>query len=163
MRGVIDSEKIPAGMVYQYCTHSLLGDESFSEIAKRETAGWRKVPRSRHPELKSQHPVFILDGGQFLMERPKYINEREAEYQHMRADAAVVSAAAGLTNAVRRSSHVFGDGPDEAFVARVNNRDVNLMAPAIIARGRRKNVKEFVILNGWRGYSWIRDKVMGRR
>ncbi len=36
-------------------------------------------------------------------------------------------------------------------------------APAIVAKGKRKNIREFATLHTWRFKNWIGNKIAGRK
>lgn len=169
----IDPSDVPSGMDYCLATWSLLGDRACSNVEVMENGGWRKVPRSRHPNLKSEHDVWIIYGGQILLERPKYLTERTRQFEQAKADAQLIAAVGGLRDAAAHAGAVFGERRTEArihdpdngssvFVSRTNARPLNPDAPAIVARGRRRNLREIAILNGWRFWCWLRDGLAGR-
>lgn len=168
----LDVTKQPYGMDYQLCTYSVLGDRSCSNVEVMEAGGWRKVPASRHPEIRSDDDIWLIFGGQILMERPQYLTQRSREFEQARADAALINAIGSFIDAGDRLT-VKGGGkeakPEPGFVNSVHHvrerstqRIPNPNAPAIVARGRRKNALEFAIYHGWRGYVWLREKIMGR-
>lgn len=83
----VDSAVIPAGWHYEWKRDTVLNQRDPSYAVTLAKAGWRAVPRSRHPEMMpSDWPGdTIMRGGQLLCEIPKTTAEkRQAE---MLADA----------------------------------------------------------------------------
>lgn len=144
----INPSEIPDGIDYQLVTTAIAGDTRFSELDKFEKTGWRRVPVSRHPKIRSSDPKWLEQGGLALVERPKYLTQRAQEFERAKADAQVIAALGGIAKAM---------GDDGEMVAiRVNGRPLNPDAPKIAAK-RRKNVKEFFVFHAWRLRVWLRN------
>lgn len=131
----IAPQEIPAGIDYQLVAVSVAGDTSFSQIAKFEENGWRRVPIARHPKIRSANPEWIEQGGLALVERPKYLTDRAKVFEQDKADAQILAAAPAAISA--------------------NGRPLNTKATV----KRRKTVKEFFVLHFWRLRVWTRGKI----
>jgi len=84
----IDPASIPEGWCYQWCTHTIYGQENPTYQVQLAREGWEPVPASRHPEmmpLGSTSQTIIRDG-MMLMQIPKEIvdERRMAEYRKAR-------------------------------------------------------------------------------
>lgn len=66
---LVDSGVIPPAQSYEWKRYSLLGQSEAEYLKEREAMGWKPVPRSRHPNMGSDDPVFIARGGMILMWR----------------------------------------------------------------------------------------------
>lgn len=74
----------PDTMDYRWVRHTVLGDPSFSQVARAKHRGWTEVPAYRHPELISYDPnrpdqrnSWIENRGSILMERPCHYGDIE--------------------------------------------------------------------------------------
>jgi hypothetical protein len=72
---------IPAGWHYEWRRDTVLNQRDPHYLTALAKAGWRAVPRSRHPEMMpADWPGdTILLGGQILMEIPKVIAQRRKD------------------------------------------------------------------------------------
>jgi predicted amino acid racemase len=135
--------EIPQGIDYQIVTKAVLGDERFGQVPEMEKNGWRRVPRSRHPNLKTVDPKWIEAGGLVLMERPLLLTQRAKEWEQAKADAQIVKAVQALETDY-----------DTVRVLRSNGREVNAKAT-----GKRKTtIREFATKHIWSGRHWLRTK-----
>lgn len=139
----ISPSGIPEGMDYQLITSRVAGDSSFNQFEEMKKTGWRKVPRSRHPTLRTIDPEWIEYGGQLLVERPKLLTERAKTWEQQKADAQVADAVNMLAAA-----------GDDAMVLRVNGREVNRKATP----KRKTTIREFFTNHIWSARHWFRTK-----
>jgi len=142
----INPQEIPTGIDYQLVTVSVRGDQSFSELSKFEGTGWRRVPRSRHPSIRSSNDEWLEQGGLALVERPKYLTDQARKFEQAKADAQIL-------NIVSFSN---------VEVMRVNGRPLNPNAQKIAAK-RRRSFKEFFVFHFWRFRVWASDKFGWRK
>lgn len=140
----ISPQEIPKDSDYQLVRASVHGDMAMGEVSEMEKNGWRKVPRSRHPNLKSIDVDWLEDGGLVLMERPKYLTDRAKVWEQQKADAQIVAA----------QQEMAGHDVEVTFWRPV---DPNATAE------RTRTIKEHFVLNAWRAKTWVRDKIAGRR
>lgn len=134
----ISPQEIPSGIDYQLINVAVAGDKSFNQLSEMEKTGWRRVPTSRHPKIKSSNPDWIEQGGQALVERPVLLTARAKVWEQNKADAQLLSAAAGLS-----------------YAATVNGRPINVKATP----KRRTSVREFLVFYIWRLRVWARNKI----
>ena len=71
--------KIPAGLAYQWCTISIMGDYTVAApyLSEMERNGWAPVPWKRHKKMKRDRQWIVVQG-QLLMQKPKHL-VKEAE------------------------------------------------------------------------------------
>ncbi|MCA6108113.1 hypothetical protein [Bradyrhizobium cenepequi] len=155
---MITLDSVPDGMDYQLVTTALLGDASFSEVAKFEKSGWRRVPRERHPESVSDNSVWLEYGGQALMERPQYLTQRAREHERAKADAQIIDAIGGLHDAAALVAGAIGA---QSGVMVKTLREIDPKAPKKAAK-RKQNAREFMTLHSWRCKNWARNLFAGR-
>lgn len=145
----IDPAEIPKGSDYQWAALSVCGDENLGDVKRLEKTGWRKVPKSRHPKLKSPDPKWVVNGGLVLMERPEFLTERAQQWERDKADAQLVSAVASMQE---NDSPWFSNG--QSYFR--TTRPVNWAASPI----RRTTVKEWLVRNWWTLKVWFRNLFM---
>lgn len=134
----ISPQEIPAGIDYQLINIAVAGDKSFNQLAEMEKNGWRRVPVTRHPTIRSADPVWIEQGGQALVERPVLLTARAKVWEQNKADAQLLNAASELS-----------------YVGQINGRPINTKATA----KRRTSVREFFVFHIWRLRVWTRNKI----
>ena len=71
--------KIPAGLAYQWCAISIMGDYTVAApyLSEMERNGWAPVPWKRHKKMKRDRQWIVVQG-QLLMQKPKHL-VKEAE------------------------------------------------------------------------------------
>lgn len=131
----IPPQEIPKGIDYQLVTVAVLGDTSYSQLAEFEKNGWRRVPVSRHPKIKSADPKWLEQGGLALVERPQYLTGRAKVWEQDNADALL----AGMG----------------ATVNPLTGRKVNTKASA----ERKRTIKESAVHISWRVKVAVRNKI----
>jgi len=87
----VDKDMIPAGWVYQWKRHTILGQEDPAYQAELAQVGFTPVPAERHPGrfLPAGSTGAIIIGGQILMERPIELEREARQEDKQRADAQV--------------------------------------------------------------------------
>ena len=78
---------IPEGMVYEWKTRTVFGQEQVSELAELHRMGWAYVPAERHPGyfMPAGHKGEIEKKGLVLMELPADRYALRRRYQTLRA------------------------------------------------------------------------------
>lgn len=132
----IPPQEIPKDIDYQLVAVSVMGDTSYSQLDEFEKTGWRRVPVSRHPKIRSANAQWVEQGGLALVERPKYLTERAKVWEQNKADAQLLAVPAAVV-----VSHSF--------------REVNMKATT----KRKRTVKEFFVFHFWRLRVWTRNKI----
>lgn len=101
----IDPSVIPAGWHYEWRRDTVLNQRDPSYTVALAKAGWRAVPRSRHPEMMpfDWPGDTIMRGGTILMEIPKQTADK-------RKDEALREARAELEN---KLAQINGVGPKD--------------------------------------------------
>jgi hypothetical protein len=159
---IIPANEVPADMDYQLIAVSVCGDRTMSQLATYEKTGWRRVPNTRHPYIRSDDKVWLEQGGLAFVERPKYLTERAKEFEKAKADAQLIAVIGNMT-AANREPFPEWDGPvRQSTLVRSTQRPLDPKAPKKAAK-RKQNICEFATLHTWRFRNWLGNKWAGRK